>query len=119
MIILSHFQTERLLAQRKLNAVSAEVSPDLGLSLVTVQLDSAGVIFADDLRLSWEQAEQIAHKENSCFELTMDGLDEIRIFSEDTNRYCSLYPTKSAPTIVIAGFPMHRIKESDPHRDTL
>lgn len=119
MVVLSRFQAELLLAQRKLNATSAEVSPDLGLSLVTVQLDPAGVLFPDGLHLPWAQAAQISHKENSCFELTADGIDEIRIFSEDTNRYCSLYPTTSAPTIVIAGFPMHRIKESDPQRDTL
>ena len=28
-------------------------------------------------------------------------------------------PTSGAPTLLIAGFPMHRIKNIDPHRDTL
>ncbi len=72
-----------------------------------------------ELQITWQEVAQITEKENSCFEVTADGIDEIRAFSETTSRYCSLYATQSAPTLVIAGFPMHRIKESDPHRDTL
>ena len=43
----------------------------------------------------------------------------IRGFSELTGRAYGLMPTASAPTLLISGLPMHRIKDTDPHRDTL
>jgi len=35
------------------------------------------------------------------------------------NRFYILMPTSGAPTLLISGIPMHRIKGVDPHRDTL
>src|SRR5258708_23084216 len=32
---------------------------------------------------------------------------------------CSLMPAEKAPSMLIAGFVMHRIKDIDPHEDTL
>lgn len=119
MIVLSRLQAEKLLAARKANIVEIALSLDLNLTTASAQIDEAGVHFSNGVQLDWKGLAQIADKENSCFEVTADGIDEIRSFSDATNRYCSLYATQSAPTLVIAGFPMHRIKESDPHRDTL
>ncbi|MFN2197140.1 MAG: RsmD family RNA methyltransferase, partial [Anaerolineales bacterium] len=36
-----------------------------------------------------------------------------------TNRYYVLMATESAPTMLISGIPMHRIKDTNPHADTL
>jgi predicted methyltransferase len=119
MIVLSRLPATQLLAARKANAPNCTISLDLNLTMTTVQLDEAGVRLPGELQITWQEVAQITEKENSCFEVTADGIDEIRAFSETTSRYCSLYATQSAPTLVIAGFPMHRIKESDPHRDTL
>ena len=119
MIVLSRLPATQLLAARKANAPNCTISLDLNLTTTTVQLDEVGVRLPGDLQITWQEVAQITEKENSCFEVTADGIDEIRAFSETTSRYCSLYATQSAPTLVIAGFPMHRIKESDPHRDTL
>jgi predicted methyltransferase len=44
---------------------------------------------------------------------------KIQFFSETTGRSLSLYPTTGAPTMLVSGIPMHRIKDTDPHRDTL
>jgi predicted methyltransferase len=50
----------------------------------------------------------------------VDGQAEaVRAFSETTGRAFSLYPTRSAPTMLISGIPMHRIKDTDPYQDTL
>jgi predicted methyltransferase len=43
----------------------------------------------------------------------------VQRFSTATNRLCSLMPTESAPALLVAGFPMHRIKDTNPHRDAL
>jgi predicted methyltransferase len=45
--------------------------------------------------------------------------EKIQRFSELSNRFYSLMPTDRAPTLLISGIPMHRIKGIDPHRDTL
>ncbi|MCA9935630.1 MAG: methyltransferase domain-containing protein, partial [Anaerolineales bacterium] len=42
-----------------------------------------------------------------------------QFFSETFNRFYSLMPTEAAPTMLISGIPMHRIKGTDPHKDTL
>ena len=104
-------------------ADSAVVSPDLGLSTVTVTLDDSGVAFPDGERLSWADAERIADSDVSCFALESapdgDQIRKIQAFSATTNRHCSLMPTDGAPTLLLAGFPMHRIKGIDPRGDTL
>jgi len=44
-IILSYVQAEPLLAAYKKGRQSVEISPDLGLSTVTVQIHADGVLF--------------------------------------------------------------------------
>ena len=48
-----------------------------------------------------------------------DAPRKIQVFSEATNRLYSLMPTEGAPTMLVSGIPMHRIKGTDPYRDTL
>ena len=118
MIVLSTYQIKPLLKLRG-GQTSAKVSPDLGLTTAEVALDGEGVIFPEKERLTWEDAEEIAESETSCFALEEGEIRKIQAFSETTNRHCSLMPTAGAPTLLIAGFPMHRIKNIDPHHDTL
>src|SRR5690606_958715 len=70
-------------------------------------------------RLTWDAAQTIADAEIACFALENGAIRKIQAFSETTNRHCSLMPTTGAPTLLLAGFPMHRIKGIDPHKDTL
>lgn len=118
MIVLSHVQVKPLLKARGGQA-AARLSPDLGLTTVDVALDDRGVTFPDAEHLSWDDAESIAEAETSVFALENDTIRKIQVFSATTNRHCSLMPTSGAPTLLIAGFPMHRIKNIDPHQDTL
>jgi len=118
-IILSHVQIKPLLAARRAGARTASLSPDLNLTTVTVQLSEMGVRFPGGEWLPWDDAEQIAQAEVGCFVLEAEGVRKVSAFSEVTGRYCSLMPTEGAPTLLVAGFPMHRIKGTDPHRDTL
>ena len=46
-------------------------------------------------------------------------MEKIQFFSIDSGRAFSLYPTPAAPTMLISGIPMHRIKDTDPWSDTL
>jgi predicted methyltransferase len=119
LIVLSHVQAKTLLAARTRGATRAVASLDLNLSTIEVTLDGDGVQLLPDERLAWEDIAFINDDENSCFQLTPASIDKIQTFSPETNRHYSLYPTTSAPTMLISGIPMHRVKESDPHRDTL
>ncbi len=121
MIVLSHYEVRPLLddRQKALDYGQAAISPDLGLSTVSVSLDTVGITFPTGETLSWHALDEIARSHTKCFSLDKDGATEIRVFSDVTGRVCSLYPTGGAPTMVIGGFPMHRIKGTDPHRDTL
>lgn len=119
-IVLSHFQILPVLDARRQGKTEIELSPDLNLSFARAEITADFLCFPDSpFPLSWSDAEKIARDENSCFLLRENSIQKIKTFSEMTNRAYSLYPTRSAPTMLVAGFPMHRIKESDPYRDTL
>jgi predicted methyltransferase len=117
--ILSHYQVTPLLEARQAGAQRTELSLDLGLTTVQVQIDTDGVSLPDGQQVGWPTIGEIASSENSCFLLQGGELTKIQVFSELTNRLYSLMPTSSAPTMLVSGIPMHRIKDSDPHRDTL
>lgn len=118
-IILSHFQARTLLEAREAGRDATPVSLDLGLTTSEVALTAAGARFPDGQSLAWEEVAAIAESPNSCF-VVEEGLPrKVQVFSEVTSRLYSLMPTAGAPTMLISGIPMHRIKGIDPHRDTL
>lgn len=118
MIVLSHFQTRPLLAARRQQQTAAQVSPDLGLTTVEARVTPEGIVFPGGERVTWEALERITTTENQCFLVTPEGIESIQVFSPVTNWARSLLATPSAPTTVVAGFPMHRIQGTDPMRDT-
>ncbi len=118
-IVLSYVQAESLLQARKQAQATLEISPDLGITMVTVALADTGVTFAQGEQLSWQQIEKIKRSDVTCFRVETDKIQAIQCFSEATNRMCSLLPTKRTPSMLIAGFTMHRIVDIDPMQDTL
>jgi predicted methyltransferase len=119
LIVLCAYQIKPVLAARQQNALTAVLSPDLGLSTCTVQLDSGGLEFPDGRLVRWEELDELLDSPQNCFELTPEGLEKIQAFSEYTNRHYGLMATESAPTMLVSGIPMHRIKNANPHTDTL
>ncbi len=117
--ILSHFHTAGLLSARAAGWRSVAVSPDLGLTTVDVALGDEGVIFPGGERLEWQAVEVIQRSPTKCFVIDNGGAREIQVFSEHTGWVRSLYPTRLAPTMLVSGVPMHRIKGTDPYHDTL
>jgi uncharacterized protein len=117
--VLSYIQAEALLVAHKQGQTMLEISPDLGISHVTVQMSDEGVIIPAAALLNWQQIQQIKKATTNCFLVEGNDIRAIQFFSEDTNRLCSLMPTTGAPTMLIAGFTMHRIVDTDPMQDTL
>lgn len=119
-VVLSHIQVQPALVARRHGQSSIALSLDLGLSVTEVALDDEGMVLPGGFRLSWVRTEEIAASESSCFVIEAGGeLRKIQAFSPLTRRHYSLYPTAGAPTMLVSGLPMHRIKGTDPQRDTL
>src|SRR5450631_3876317 len=118
-IVLSWVQAEVLLCARKEQKRTVEVSPDLGISEVNAELSEEGVRFIGGEFVKWKDLEKIKKSEINCFVVEEDGIRSIQTFSEATNRVCGLLATKKTPSMLIAGFTMHRIVDIDPMEDTL
>jgi predicted methyltransferase len=118
LIVLSYQQIETIVQAKQAGDPQAVISPDLGLSMVEVQIDPKGIHFPAGRVLSWPDADKILNSKTGCFQLLEDGMQKIQAFSETTGRAVSLMPTEGAPTMLLAGFPMHRIKDVNPLQDT-
>ena len=119
LLVLSYIQAIQLLEAKNSQKSTAVISTDLNMSKTEVNIDPRQVTFLDGEVLAWPAITEIAGTPNACFMIHDHHIRRIQAFSQVTNRYCSLMPTRLAPTLMIAGFPMHRIKETDPHEDTL
>jgi uncharacterized protein len=118
MIILSAVQARSLLQAREDGKSSAQTSADLNLTQVRVELTPEGVQFPDGQTVRWPLLIDIEEDPRKAFLVESDGLKEIRAFSEETGWVRSLLPTRGAPTVLVSGIPMHRIKNVDPMEDT-
>lgn len=118
-VVLSHVTVHPMLEARRRGEASVEASTDLGLSAVTVALTDDGVVVGELLVVGWSDVERIADAETACYAVTRDGIEPIKAWSDELDRAYTLYPTERAPTMLISGLPMHRIKGTDPWADTL
>jgi len=118
-VVLSYFQTKPLLEARRVGERCVEVSLDLGLTTAEALVEVGCARFPHDEALDWAAIAEIDASKNSCFLVQGGRARKIQIFSEFTNRLYSLMPTPAAPTMLVSGIPMHRIKGTDPYQDTL
>jgi hypothetical protein len=98
---------------------SVNISLDLGLSTTQLLLHPQGLQLPDGNLVAWIDVEEIAKSTSGCYVIEDGSTHAIQFYSELTDRVYSLYPTSGAPTMLVSGIPMHRIKDTDPHRDTL
>jgi uncharacterized protein len=119
-VVVSRAQVEPLLAAWSADeARMVETSADLGLSTRSITLDGDGAHYPDGALLTWAAARRVIATPNQCFEVGLDGaIQAIAAFSETTNALRSLMPTAGAPTMLVSGFSMHRIKGTEPWADT-
>lgn len=117
-MVLSYYQTRTLLQAKQDHKTSTIASPDLGHSDTEVFLEAKGARFPGHGFISWDAISGINKARNNCFLIQEGQSYKIQKFSEQTNRYYSLMPTDKAPTLLISGTLMHRIKGIDPWADT-
>ena len=119
MNVISYVQARPILQARARGETAVLASLDLNLTATEIPLTNDGLSLPEGGILAWLQLEEIAANEQVCYHVDGGDVQKIQYFSETFNRFYSLYPTQSAPTMLVAGFPMHRIKDTDPYRDTL
>src|SRR5688500_2081166 len=119
MVVLSYLQTRQMLEARQKGQFVMTVSTDLNLSESEVKLQPECVLFQNGETLDWKSIEEISNNETACYYVEENVPKAIKGFSEFSGRVYGLMPTESAPTMLISGIPMHRIKDTNPHQDTL
>jgi predicted methyltransferase len=120
MTVLSRYQAAPLIHARLAGQKQLTVSLDLNRTTTDVILEDEGVRLPEGILIAWPVLAEIADHDNGCF--AIDGLGfsaRLHAFSPTTRRAVMLcaHPT-GAPTMILAGFPMHRTKEVDPMEDT-
>jgi hypothetical protein len=119
MVVLSHYQAKQAMGAHHLGKGLVSISVNLGMSTSQLTVVEHGLVLPDGSMLEWGAFEKIAESTSSCYVIE-DGIPRaIQFYSEETDRVYSLYPTQGAPTMLISGVPMHRIKDTEPHQDTL
>jgi predicted methyltransferase len=116
--VVCHIQAKEILAALRRGEPSVLSSADLNLTRAPLTLADDRVLLPRGRALDGPTLETIAADDALCARVDPDGAYKIAAFSEETGRYYSLYPTSGAPTMLISGIPMHRIKETDPWADT-
>ena len=116
-IVVSHFQARPLIEARESGADAAQTSLDLGRTEVQVRLETDGVRMGPEI-VPWAVIEEVAKSDTACCAIEDGEARKIQTFSEETGRVYTLYPTAGAPTMLVSGVPMHRIKGIDPLEDT-
>ncbi len=119
MFVISHVQAQAILDARRKGFKSLEVSLDLGRTISTIILVSSGIQLPTERTLEWGEVEEIVASPSSCYLIDDGPVRSIQFYSEMTERVYSLYPTEGAPTMLVSGIPMHRIKDTEPRQDTL
>lgn len=108
-----------MLEARKNGRSVVRASTNLNLTESEIKLRSDCVLFPTGESLDWKSLEEIRDNETNCYYVEENALKAIKGFSAFSGRYYGLMPTSSAPTMLISGIPMHRIKDTNPHQDTL
>ena len=117
-MIITHYQAEQLLEGKKIGLTNTDVSLDLNISKTEIGIEGNFFIFPDNQKLNEIQLKKPMKDNTSCFLIRENSLVKLQLFSEHTNKFYKLVPTKDAPTIEISGIRMHVTKEMTPIEDT-
>jgi hypothetical protein len=116
--VLAKVHALPLIDARRRGQSSATTSLDLNRTQVELAVGADGVVLPDGTLVAWSAIEAVAKKDDNCFALESGTPVAIHRFSARYNRNYTLRATTAAPTMLISGIPMHRIKAVTPDIDT-
>lgn len=116
MIVISKFTISPILSA---TTGVVQSSTDLGLTSCNIEVCTNSARFPDGSTVKRKVLEKITKSDRGCFEIIDGQAIQIKQFSETAGFIRSLAATEGAPTTLVSGVPMHRMKDTDPMRDTL
>ncbi len=116
--ILSHIQAKQILEAIKKDQTEVISSLDLNKTQTKLNLYKNEAVLENGRVLSLSELKKIAKKDNKCFLIKDDGIEAVTVFSEKTKWVRTLLPTQFAPTTLVSGILMHRIKNTNPILDS-
>ena len=116
-MIISHYGASRLMQAKKSGIKSAEISLDLNITKAKVEIHEDFFIFPQNEKIAQSQLKKAIKDDKSCFLIRGNALLKMQLFSDKTNKFYKIVPTKDAPTIEISGIKMHVTKEMTPMQD--
>ncbi len=112
---ISPYNLSVLIEALETGAKTVEISPDLNLSRITVELDDGYVALAGKT-FTLDELKNIAEKLSGVILVNNGETEKLEFFA---GKYYKLRPTAdSAPTVEIDGIRMHRTKTVDPGEDS-
>jgi predicted methyltransferase len=111
--IITYREAEKIL---KAKEKEVEISLDLGLTLSKVQIEGNSVVIAGN-RIQIDALKKV--KDNVCHFIEENELKKTALYSDETQLYYALVPTKDWPTIKLSSTPMHRHISVSPKEDTI
>jgi predicted methyltransferase len=112
--VLTSGSATHILSARDEKVAVIRMSTDLGLSTSDIIITPEGARFPNGHFAEFDKLSEMSSSPETCFILENGTLTPIRLFSGSTGRSVSLLPTGSAPALMLSGFLMHRIKNTDP-----
>lgn len=113
-LLLSSYQALPLLSARGKGKDRCLTTADLGCSKAWATFTEEGVAFEGYPEVPWHTVEYLSRQEQKVYIVEGDTVEAVNVFSETTGWVRSLAATKGAPTVLVSGKPMHRMKNSDP-----
>lgn len=95
---------------------ASSVSVDLGMKKADVSISSGNALILDQ-SIPLDELKKV--KEDACYLIQDNSLIKIAFFSDESNFYYKLLPTKDWPTFTLSSTPMHRHKHISPRQDTM
>ena len=123
--VLDHHLASSLLPLKEAAAGRTVLtSLDLGRTKQSVRIGDEGLLTStDSLLVTWDELKEIADKRSGCHAIYEDGSKPFRVstISKNTGIPASLCPplqSSGPPTMVLGGFTMHRLVDTNPKDDT-
>lgn len=111
-IVITKSEAEKILMEKGSEIL---ISLDLGISQLKVQVIN-GIADVMGQKIPLKEFESL--KDNACYAVEDNKLKRVAFFSEETNLFYKLLPTKDWPTITLSSTPMHRFTFVSPKKDT-
>ena len=117
-MIISVYQARVLQSALQSGKKEVRISLDLGLTESIVKVEADRFAFPERQVLESADIRKIMKKDTTCFFIENNTLYPVHLFSEDTQKFYKLFPTKDWPSLEISGIRMHVTKSMSPKEDT-